>query len=94
MGGNRTMAGCETMPRSAAGSSVSFDEGVDAAEAARAGFRSIEHLGPGDSIWIGCSTEEAVLLRDAAQHAAMKTPPIPIPAFVVKMLMKRLQKRL
>jgi hypothetical protein len=33
MSGNRTMAGCETMPRSAAGSSVSFDEGVDAAEA-------------------------------------------------------------
>jgi hypothetical protein len=71
-----------------------LQEGVDAAKAERAGFRSIEHLGPGDSIWIGCSAEEAVLLRDAAQHPAMKTPPIPIPAFVVKMLMTRLQKRL
>ena len=33
MSGNRTKAGCEMMPRSAAGSSVSFDEGVDAAQA-------------------------------------------------------------
>ncbi len=33
MSGNRTMAGCQMMPRSAAGSSVSFDEGVDAAQA-------------------------------------------------------------
>jgi RNA polymerase sigma-70 factor, ECF subfamily len=33
MRGNRTKAGCEMMPRSAAGSSVSFDEGVDAAQA-------------------------------------------------------------
>ena len=33
MSGNRTTAGCEMMPRSAAGSSVSFDEGVDAAQA-------------------------------------------------------------
>jgi hypothetical protein len=33
MSGNRTKAGCEMMPRSAAGDSVSFDEGVDAAQA-------------------------------------------------------------
>jgi RNA polymerase sigma-70 factor (ECF subfamily) len=33
MSGNRTKAGCEMMPRSAAGSSVSFDEGGDAARA-------------------------------------------------------------
>jgi RNA polymerase sigma-70 factor (ECF subfamily) len=33
MSGNRTMAGWEMMPRSAAGSSVSLDEGVDAAQA-------------------------------------------------------------
>ena len=30
-----------------------LQEGVDAAQASQAGFRSIEHLGPGDSIWIG-----------------------------------------
>ncbi len=53
-----------------------LQEGVDAAQASRAGFRSIEHLGPGDSIWIGCSTEEVVLLADAAQHPAVKAPPI------------------
>src|SRR5437588_9291764 len=33
MNGNRTMAGCEMMPRSAAAGSVSFGEGVDAAQA-------------------------------------------------------------
>ncbi len=71
-----------------------LQEGVDAAQASRAGFRSIEHLGPGDSIWIGCSTEEAVLLADAAQHPTMKTPPIRIPTFLQKILMKYLQKRL
>jgi imidazolonepropionase-like amidohydrolase len=71
-----------------------LQEGVDAAEASRSGFRSIEHLGPGDSIWIGCSTEEAVLLADAVQHPTMKTPPIRVPAFLQKMLMKHLQKRL
>src|SRR5450755_3694954 len=48
----------------------------------------------GDSIWIGCSTEEAVLLADAAQHPTVKTPPITLPAFVQKMLMKHLQTRL
>ena len=71
-----------------------LQEGVDAAQASRAGFRSIEHLGPGDSIWIGCSTEGAALLADAAQHPAMRAPPIKIPAFVETILMKRLQKRL
>ena len=71
-----------------------LQEGVDAAQASRAGFRSIEHLGPGDSIWIECSTQEAVLLADAAQHPTMKTPPIAVPAFLQKMLMKHLQKRL
>jgi imidazolonepropionase-like amidohydrolase len=71
-----------------------LQEGVDAAQASQAGFRSIEHLGPGDSIWIGCSTEEAVLLADAAQNPTMKTPPIRIPVFVQKMLMKHLQTRL
>jgi imidazolonepropionase-like amidohydrolase len=71
-----------------------LQEGVGAAQASQAGFRSIEHLGPGDSIWIGCSTEEAVLLADAAQHPTMKTPPIAVPAFLQKMLMKHLKKRL
>jgi imidazolonepropionase-like amidohydrolase len=71
-----------------------LQEGVDAAQASRAGFRSIEHLGPGDSIWIGCSTEGAVLLADAARHPTVKTPPVSVPAFVQTMLMKHLQTRL
>jgi hypothetical protein len=71
-----------------------LQEGVDAAQASRAGFRSIEHLGPGDSIWIGCSTNDAALLAEAAQHPAMKALPMRIPAFVEKILMKRLQNRL
>jgi imidazolonepropionase-like amidohydrolase len=71
-----------------------LQEGVDAAQASKAGFRSIEHLGPGDSIWIGCSTNETALLAEAAQHPPMKAPPFRIPAFLEKMLMKRLQKRL
>lgn len=71
-----------------------LQEGVDAAQASRAGFRSIEHLGPGTSIWITCSTEEAVLLADAAEHPAVKAPPIRVPGFVQEMLMKHLRKRL
>jgi len=71
-----------------------LQEGVDAAKASRAGFKSIEHLGPGDSIWIGCSTEDSVLLADAAEHPTMKTPPIRVPAFLQKILMKHLKKRL
>jgi hypothetical protein len=71
-----------------------LQEGVDAAQASRAGFKSIKHLGPGSSIWIACSTEHTSLLAEAAAHPLMKTPPIPVPAFVQKMLMKRLQKRL
>ncbi|MGA2391867.1 MAG: amidohydrolase family protein [Candidatus Lustribacter sp.] len=34
---------------------------VDVAAAARAGIRSIEHLGPKDSVLLGCSTDEAAL---------------------------------
>jgi hypothetical protein len=71
-----------------------LQEGVNAAQASQAGFRSIEHLGPGDSIWTGCSTEGAVLLADAAQHPTVKTPPLAVPVFVQRMLMKHLQKRL
>lgn len=34
---------------------------VDVREALRAGMRSIEHMGPRDSVLLGCSTEEAAL---------------------------------
>jgi imidazolonepropionase-like amidohydrolase len=71
-----------------------LQEGVDAAQASRAGFRSIEHLGPGDSIWIACSTDGVVLLAEAAQHPTIKTPPVKIPVFLQEMLMKHLRRRL
>lgn len=51
--------------------------GVDAVEAVNAGFHSIEHLGPGDAILTGCSTEEAALKQETAAHPQKKPPPIP-----------------
>lgn len=71
-----------------------LQEGVDAGEASQRGFRSIEHLGPGDTIWIGCSSEQAVLQADAARHPPLKAPPIPIPSFILNFVMARVQKRL
>ncbi|HVV92189.1 MAG TPA: amidohydrolase family protein [Hyphomicrobiales bacterium] len=48
---------------------------IDAAEASRAGMRAIEHLGPQDTILIGCSTDEAAL-RAAIAQAPPFVPPI------------------
>jgi imidazolonepropionase-like amidohydrolase len=53
-----------------------LQEGVDAAQASKAGFRSIEHLGPADTIWDTCSTNAQALLADAAAHPLLKAPPI------------------
>jgi imidazolonepropionase-like amidohydrolase len=71
-----------------------LQEGVDATQASQAGFRSIEHLGPGTTIWVGCSTEEEKLGAESAQKPRMKIPSIYIPVFLQKFLMKRLQKLL
>jgi len=71
-----------------------LQEGVDTAQASRAGFRSIEHLGPGDTVWAACSTQEAALLADALLHPAMKAPPFKIPAFIQNFMARRLQKLL
>lgn len=54
-----------------------LQEGTDAARAATMGFRSIEHLGPGDTIWIKCSSQEAELAADALAHPAKVPPAIP-----------------
>jgi len=67
-----------------------LQEGVAPERASRLGFRSIEHLGPGDPIWIGCSSEQSALLEDAARHPPLKAPPIPIPAFIQRIVMARL----
>jgi imidazolonepropionase-like amidohydrolase len=61
-------------------------EGVDPARASSLGYRSIEHLGPGDTIWIGCSRNEAQLLAEAAQHPVLKAPPFKMPRFVQEVM--------
>lgn len=69
-----------------------LQEGVDPAAASRAGYRSIEHLGPGDTMWIGCSTQQQALLAEAAAHPLMPTPPFKIPAFVQRLFAGMIQK--
>jgi hypothetical protein len=48
---------------------------INVRDAATAGMRSIEHMGPRDSILLGCSSDEAALRAIMAQ-----TPPKPPPA--------------
>lgn len=48
---------------------------VDVRKAASAGMRSIEHLGPRDSILLGCSTEEGALRERMAQAPPPGPPP-------------------
>jgi imidazolonepropionase-like amidohydrolase len=62
--------------------------GVDVVEAVNAGYRSIEHLGPGAAILISCSTQQAGLNREMAAHP-LKRPP-PIPDFLVQMALHKL----
>jgi RNA polymerase sigma-70 factor, ECF subfamily len=66
MSGNRTKAGCETMPRSAAGGSVSFDEGVDAAQAVL--HRDIECVLPNLRRFARSLTHDAVDADDLVQE--------------------------
>ena len=70
-----------------------LQEGTDALEATRAGFRSIEHLGPGSTVWISCSADEATLRDDSYRRDVIKAPPIKIP-FLEALVMKRLSKML
>jgi hypothetical protein len=67
-----------------------LQDGLDAAEAAQLGFRSIEHLGPGSTLWIGCSTAEAELKQEIAWLPMMKAPPLKIP-FLRALILWRLQ---
>lgn len=54
---------------------------VDVFQASEHGMKSIEHLGPRDSILIACSTEEAALREQIRQIPARKPPPLPPEAF-------------
>ena len=67
-----------------------LQEGVGAGHASRAGFKSVEHLGPGAVIWIDCSTREDQLRDEAAKRPAMKGPPVMVP-LLMKFIMWRLQ---
>ena len=51
-----------------------LQDGVDAAVAAKAGFRSVEHLGPGTTVWVGCSAAEAEL-KSTAKPVRIPTLP-------------------
>ncbi len=42
-------------------------------KAAQAGLRSIEHLGPKDSVLLGCSTDEAALRNGSIEQAGART---------------------
>lgn len=66
-----------------------LQEGVDAGEAADAGFRSIEHLGPGSTVWIACSSAEAEL-KAQTTPPRMRVLPLNIP-FLRKLIVGRLQ---
>ena len=67
MSDNRMMAGCEKMPRSAVGSSVSFDEGVDAAQAVL--HCDIERILPNLRRFARSLTHDAVDPDDSCRNA-------------------------
>lgn len=67
-----------------------LQEGADALEASRAGFRFIEHLGPGSTIWVSCSTQEEELRADSDKRPFIKAPPVKIP-FLERLVMRRFQ---
>ena len=66
-----------------------LQDGVDAADAAKAGFRSVEHLGPGATVWVACSTAETEL-QSEAKPVRMRAPPVNVP-FLRKIIMWRFQ---
>ena len=66
-----------------------LQEGVHAGDAAKLGFRSVEHLGPGIAIWAACSREEAALNKGMSP-VRIKAPPEWLP-FLRRLIERRLQ---
>jgi imidazolonepropionase-like amidohydrolase len=64
--------------------------GIDVRAASQAGFRSIEHVGPGLGVLAGCSCHEEHL-RAATSGSPIKAPPFRIP-FAGKVAAKAIQK--
>ena len=70
-----------------------LQEGTDPNEATAAGFRCVEHLGPGSTMWVRCSDDEAALRAESYSRDLIKLPPFKIP-FLQRIVMKRLQRLL
>lgn len=66
-----------------------LQDGLDAAATAKAGFKSIEHLGPGATLWMACSTAEDQL-KGEIKPLKIRTPPAHIP-FLRSLIMWRFQ---
>ncbi len=65
-----------------------LQDGVDVAQTVIEGFSSIEHLGPGATLWIKCSTEESAL------RLATRPTPITLPSLHIPFLRKIIESRL
>ena len=50
-----------------------LQEGTDALEATAAGFRSVEHLGPGSTVFISCSEQEDELRADSYRRSRSRS---------------------
>lgn len=70
-----------------------LQEGVDVVSASRAGFRSVEHLGPGSPVWASCSSIGEELRSDANEKSGIKAPPFKIP-FLERIVTWRMQNLL
>ena len=70
-----------------------LQRGVDAAAAAKAGMKAIEHLGPGDTLLVSCSTDEAKLREAIAKRPPVKAPPVKFP-FMEQIFVGFIQKRI
>ncbi len=70
-----------------------LQEGVDVVAASQAGFRSVEHLGPGSPVWTSCSSCGEELRRLALQRPVIKAPPVKIP-FLERIVAWRMRKLL
>ena len=70
-----------------------LQEGTDPVEATAAGFHSVEHLGPGSTVWVRCSDEEERLRAESYERKLIKLPPVKLP-FMEKLIMKRFGKML
>ncbi|WCM25015.1 amidohydrolase family protein [Sphingomonas sp. QA11] len=70
-----------------------LQEGTDPVEATAAGFRSIEHLGPGSTVWVRCSIDEERLRAESYRREIIKLPPFKIP-FLERIVLKKFERML